>query len=277
MKPPAVPITDNHIHLDPINGRGMEAAKDFQRAGGTHMVLVTKPSWSHGILPRDGSDFAAVFDATIATAEQVRSLGLGVFVVLGVHPAEITRLSGLCGMEGAVAVMQDGLSTAARYIAEGKAIGLKSGRPHYKASPEIMEASQRVLTHAISLAADHRCALQIHAESGPCSDIAELARRNRVDPLRVIKHYAIPETPLMPSLLARHPAVPDLCRRKAPFLMESDFMDEDSRPGAVSGPKSVPRTTLHLLSEHAISEEDVWRVHAETVAKVYGVEVQLPR
>lgn len=276
MKPPRVPVTDNHIHLDPINGRGIAAAKDFRRSGGTHMVLVTKPSWSHGILPRDGRDFAAVFDATIATAEQVRDLGIGVFVVLGVHPAEITRLTGACGLEGAVAVMQDGLTTAARYVREGRAVGLKSGRPHYAAAPEVMAASQRVLSHAIALAADQGCALQIHAESGPCGDIADLARTAGIDPLRVVKHYAVPDTPLMPSLLAKHPAVPDLCREKRPFLMESDFMDEDSRPGAVTGPKSVPRTVLHLLAEKAISEEDVWRVHAETVAQVYGVDIHLP-
>ncbi|HPM55417.1 MAG TPA: hydrolase TatD, partial [Methanoculleus sp.] len=30
MKPPAIPITDDHIHIDPVNGRGVEAAKDFR-------------------------------------------------------------------------------------------------------------------------------------------------------------------------------------------------------------------------------------------------------
>jgi TatD-related deoxyribonuclease len=276
MKRPSIPITDNHIHLDPVNGRGLEAAKDFQRAGGTHMVLVTKPSWSHGILPRDGEDFRTVFDATISTAEQVRSLGIGVFVVLGVHPAEITRLSGTCGMAGAVAVMQEGLTAAARYVAAGTAVGLKSGRPHYPASSEIMEASQKVLTHAICLAAEHRCALQIHAESGPCTDIAALAAKAGIEPHRVVKHFAVPETVLLPSLVARHPAIPDFCRTRRPFLMESDFMDENARPGAVTGPKSVPRSTMRLLAENAITEEDAWRVHAETAAKVYGVEVRLP-
>ena len=51
MKPPAIPITDDHIHIDPLNGRGIEAAKDFQRSGGTHIFLVTKPSWSSGVEP----------------------------------------------------------------------------------------------------------------------------------------------------------------------------------------------------------------------------------
>ncbi|HZD44305.1 MAG TPA: hydrolase TatD, partial [Methanomicrobiales archaeon] len=54
-----------------------------------------------------------------------------------------------------------------------------------------------------------------------------------------------------------------------------DYMDENSRPGAVLGPKSVPRTTLRLLSEGRITEEDAWRIHAEAPSRVYGVEISL--
>jgi TatD-related deoxyribonuclease len=57
--------------------------------------------------------------------------------------------------------------------------------------------------------------------------------------------------------------------------MESDYMDENSRPGAVIGPKSVPRYTNQLLSAGLITEEDWFRIHAETVEKVYGVSVTL--
>ncbi|RLF97902.1 metal-dependent hydrolase, partial [Thermococci archaeon] len=34
-------ITDNHMHLDP-KGLGIEAAKKFLRAGGTHLFIVYK-------------------------------------------------------------------------------------------------------------------------------------------------------------------------------------------------------------------------------------------
>jgi len=57
--------------------------------------------------------------------------------------------------------------------------------------------------------------------------------------------------------------------------MESDFMDENSRPGAVIGPKSVPRFTNRLLSEGLITREDVHRIHVETPEQVYGVEIIL--
>ena len=91
---------------------------------------------------------------------------------------------------------------------EGKAVALKSGRPHYEVSPEILAASNDVLAHALALAADCRCALQIHAESGPCADIAEMARQADMPVDRVVKHYGSPDTPLHPSLIAKHEAIP---------------------------------------------------------------------
>jgi TatD-related deoxyribonuclease len=57
--------------------------------------------------------------------------------------------------------------------------------------------------------------------------------------------------------------------------MESDFMDENSRPGSVIGPKSVPRFTRRLLEEGKIDEEAVYRIHAMTPSRTYGVEIRL--
>ncbi|MDD5420064.1 MAG: TatD family hydrolase, partial [Methanomicrobiaceae archaeon] len=172
MKPPRIPITDDHIHIDPVNGRGLAAAKDFLRAGGTHLFLVTKPSWSYGIEPSSGEDFAAGYDATLRVAESVREIGLSVFVILGVHPAEITRLAERLGLSRAAEVMAAGLDCAAAYVRDGRAVAIKSGRPHYPVDQETWDASNRVLRHALELGGDCGCAVQIHAESGPCADVA---------------------------------------------------------------------------------------------------------
>lgn len=275
MKSISFPITDDHIHIDPANGRGLEAAKDFMRAGGTHMFLVSKPSWSLSVHPTCGADYSGVFDETVRVAEMVTSTGLVVYTVLGVHPAEISRLTERMNLEQAVTVMKAGLTCAARYVHEGKAVALKSGRPHYEVDPEILAASNDVLAHALSLAAECNCALQIHAESGPCHDVVAMAQAAKVPVERVVKHYGSPDTPLHPSLIAKHEAISQLARDKRPFTLESDFMDENSRPGAVIGPKSVPRYTNLLLKNGMISEEDCFRIHAETVEKVYGVVITL--
>ena len=275
MKSPAFPITDDHIHIDPVNGRGLEAAKDFMRAGGTHMFLVSKPSWSLSVHPKCGADYSGVFDETLRVADMVKGTGLVVYTVLGVHPAEISRLTERMNLEQAVTVMKAGLDCAARYVHEGKAVALKSGRPHYDVDPEILAASNDVLEHALNLAAECNCALQIHAESGPCNDVVAMAQVAKVPIERVVKHYGSPDTPLHPSLIAKHEAISQLARDKRPFTLESDFMDENSRPGAVIGPKSVPRYTNLLLKNGMITHEDCFRIHAETIEKVYGVAITL--
>jgi TatD-related deoxyribonuclease len=52
-------------------------------------------------------------------------------------------------------------------------------------------------------------------------------------------------------------------------------MDENSRPGAVIGPQSVPRYTKKHLAAVSITVDDCWRIHAETVQRVYGVDIVL--
>lgn len=275
MQSPKFPVTDDHIHIDPVNGRGVEAAKDFLRAGGTHIFLVSKPSWSLSIHPSCGADYAAVFDETLRVARLVEETGIVVFPVLGVHPAEISRLSERMPLAEAIDLMKAGIDCAAGYVRNGKAAALKSGRPHYETSPEVWAGSNEILIHALHCAADCRCALQIHAESGPCTDVADMARHAGFPTERVVKHYGSPDTPLHPSLIANHDAIPQLARERRAFTMESDFMDENSRPGAVIGPKSVPRYTYQLLRDGRISEEDCFRIHSETIGKVYGVKIAL--
>lgn len=276
MRSPPFPITDDHIHIDPRNGRGIEAVKDFRRAGGTHLFLVSKPSSSFGIFPESGDGYAPVFEETLRVAGLVAETGLAVYPVLGVHPAEITQIAERAGLDRAIAVMRGGLDLAARYVCEGRAVALKSGRPHYEVAPEILEASNEILFHAIMLAKDAGCALQIHAESGPCTDVVTMAEQAGMQPERIVKHYATPDTPLTPSFIAKHEAVPVLARGGRYFTMESDYMDENSRPGAVIGPKSVPRITRHLLEKGDIGTEDCHRIHVDTVERVYGVDITLP-
>jgi TatD-related deoxyribonuclease len=275
MKSPRFPVTDDHIHIDPLNGRGTDAVKDFLRAGGTHIFLVSKPSWSFRVHPSRGADYAAVFEETISVARLIEPTGVVVFPVLGVHPAEISRLSERMSLSEAAEVMKAGIDCAAGYIKEGRAVALKSGRPHYEVSPDVWTASNDVLGHALECAAGCGCALQVHAECGPCADIAEMAKNAHVPVERVVKHYGSPDTPLHPSLIAKHESIPQLARERRAFTMESDFMDENARPGAVTGPKSVPRYTHQLLRQGLITEEDCFRIHAETIGKVYGVTITL--
>lgn len=273
---PKFPVLDDHIHIDPRNGKGIEAAKEFKRAGGTHICLVSKPSWSLGVHPECGEDFSQVFEETINIALKItEETGIVVFPILGVHPAEITVLTQRMEPEKAAEIMKGGLSVAARFVSEGRAVALKSGRPHYEVPPDLLSLSNEVLLHGFELAKDQSCAVQVHAETGPCQDMIAMAESAGLDPMRVVKHFATPDTPLTPSIIAKHEAIPELCRESRRFTMESDYMDENSRPGAVIGPKSVPRFTMRFLEQEQITLDDVFRIHQESPGIIYGIEIAL--
>jgi TatD-related deoxyribonuclease len=274
------PITDHHMHLDP-RCEGVEAAKAFQRAGGTHIFLVSKPSWTIGLTVNRPEDYCKVFEETIQMAEDVKKIGVTAFPVLGVHPAAITNMYGRVGLDMTIELMRGGLEIAAHYVEEGLAVGLKSGRPHYKVEPTLWEASNEILLYAMELAKDVGCPLQLHTESATSegiNEIAGMARKAGLPPEKVVKHFSPPmirefaDCGLWPGVLAGKGMVEEALAQGDRFMMETDYIDDPKRPGAVLGPKTIPRKTLALAE---IWNDDVfWKIHKENPEKVYDVEIE---
>ena len=63
--------------------------------------------------------------------------------------------------------------------------------------------------------------------------------------------------------------LPTLQENKSGFFLETDYMDDPRRPGAVLGPKTVPKRTNQLLNM-GIDEELLWRAHQDLPEKLYG-------
>jgi TatD-related deoxyribonuclease len=274
--PPDTPVLDDHLHLDPDRGRGLDAVRDFARVGGTHLLLVNQPSWKHGIEVREDSDFQPVFEATIdLAAEATAELRGRCWPVLGVHPGLISRLTD-DGLDPAAAadLMTAGLDAAAERVRDGEALALKSGRPHYDVSEAVWNASNRVLRHAVALAADADCALQLHTEATTdLTAVAGWARDAGLDPDRVVKHYADARCEgVTPSVMADRERVEAAVETGEAFLLETDFLDDPDRPGAVIGPKTVPRRTRWLHEEG--HEEAIERAHVSTPRDVYGIDTR---
>jgi TatD-related deoxyribonuclease len=275
------PVLDNHLHLDPAHGQGIEAVKDFARVGGTHLLVVNKPSWLLGIDVERGADFEAVFETTIAAvAEASEVLDGRAWPVLGVHPGLVSKLVDDRGFAPAEArdLMQAGLDAAAGYVADGRALALKSGRPHYDVPDAVWDASNAVLRHALALGADRDCAVQLHTEaSEDLTAIAEWAEARGLARHRVVKHYAGGRLAgPIPSVMSDKDRLIEAAERAEtagkPFLMETDFVDDPDRPGAVLGPKTVPRRVRWLREEGR--DGAIETAHVETPAWVYDIDTR---
>ncbi|TKX59447.1 deoxyribonuclease [Halorubrum sp. SS7] len=271
------PVLDDHLHLDPRHGRGIEAVEEFARLGGTHLLVVNKPSWLLGVEPDEPDDFRAVFEETLETvAAATEALPGRAWPVLGVHPGLISRLVDERGFspEAARDLMRGGLAVASEYVADGDALALKSGRPHYDVTDAVWDASNAVTRRAFELGAEVDCAVQLHTEATEdLTDLAAVADEVGLDPSKVVKHYAAGELAgVTPSVMSDKERLERAAEAGEPFLMETDFVDDPDRPGMVLGPKTVPRRVRWLLEEG--HEEAVRRAHVETPRDVYGIDTE---
>ena len=89
----------------------------------------------------------------------------------------------------------------------------------------------------------------------------------------MVKHYCGPgalEDPhgLVVSLISSSTNIE--IAAKSEFMLETDYLDDPQRPGAVMGPKTVPRKTHKALENNILSEDQVYNIHTRLPDSVYG-------
>jgi TatD-related deoxyribonuclease len=272
-------ITDDHMHL--YNHLRLKALEEFRKAGGTHVFLVSLLSKHYDVKPESGKDFKQIFESHIRLVEKASRI-VKAYAVLAVHPAEITILGGKLGPKRAPEVIKEALDIAGDYVIEGKAVAIKSGRPHYKVSEEIWRLSNEVMQHAFEVAREAGCAVQLHTESYSregIEEIAKMADKAGLKRDKVVKHFAPPrikefeEVGVFPSVIAMGDNVLEAAKQGHRFMVETDYIDDAKRPGAVLGPKTVPKKVRELL-KHGFDEDFVHKICVENVQRVYGVEIE---
>jgi TatD-related deoxyribonuclease len=183
-------------------------------------------------------------------------------------------------LEKAKELMMRGMELAAEYVTEGRALAIgEVGRPHFPVDQAILDASNEVLAYAMTLAKEEGCACVVHCESATpkvWGELAAMADRAGLPRHRVVKHFAPPHVGealnlgLTPSVLASDRNAQDAAKLGRGFLLETDYMDDPRRPGAVLGPATVPRRTRQLLEKGLIDEETAYWIHDGLPRKVYG-------
>lgn len=255
------PIWDTHMHLD-SRGRGLAAAQDFANAGGTNLCLVHKPGFPNE-LPESLDAVKQAYIGTLDMAAAVRrEVGLDVRVILGPHPVVWEKQIHTLGMEASTQLHLDSVALALEYCAQGDAVALgEVGRPHYPVSEEIWSAANEQLETVMRMASKAGFPIQLHVEDAGAQtneELSILCDRSGLQRQRAIHHYAPANVAvdfthdLSSSVSMGKHSVSTLLETyrncTSTWTMETDYLDDPSRPGAVLGPKTVPKRTHALVS-----------------------------
>jgi TatD-related deoxyribonuclease len=275
----AVPIHDNHFHCRPDGWKGLGAVREFMAAGGTSIAHVRLPTY-----PASVAEFEASCRDHIAFGDRIRKeTGCLVYSAIGPYPLEPMRVAEAKGWPAAMEFGRACFDVAARLLAQGEAQCLgEVGRAHFDVPAEVQARNNELLQYGMELARDAGVPVMLHTEHTTAETMLEFARMADAAALRrdrVIKHYCGPlvtaeETHgLVPSILCGRSNLRAALAKSgaaAPFMLETDYIDEPSRPDVVMPCDTVPKRTLGLLQNGEITERQVWQMHDELPRRLYG-------
>ncbi len=276
--PRGLPVVDHHCHLSP-SGDGVRAAERFRAAGGTHLFVATQNYGPN--VPRSVEEYRRQFETTEALAKRVGDeTSVVAYSVLAPYPVDLIAAERLLGLEAAVELQEQALDLAGRWIRERRAVALgEVGRPHFEVPEAIRGAATRVFRHALEVARDVGCPVVVHSADLDEAGLRELAAEAAsagVAPAKVVKHYA--RAPIGPSsssgiarsYLARRETVHGVLHEPAPWFLETDYLDDPARPGAVLDLATVPRRAKQIAEAPGGSPDRLWVPFSESIEKVYG-------
>ena len=276
--PSDLPVVDHHCHLSP-SGEGVAAARRFAAAGGTHLFLATQnygPS-----APRTLEDYRAQFETTEQLARAIRSeAGVEVYVVVAPYPVDLVSVAPELGIGPALDLHRQALDLAGEWVGEHRAVALgEVGLPHFEVAPALAEAAGQALDHAFAVAKDRGCPAVVHSADLTPTTYRELALRGAragLPPERVVKHYArtrilaAERSGVVPSYLARRELVREVLRDPGPWFLETDFLDDPKRPGAVLDLATVPRRAAAIVEGTPEGSERLRVPFVQSIERVYG-------
>jgi len=275
-------IFDNHLHLR-RDGRFIDAAKEFKKAGGTHFVLCQYPMPDKVL---ENKSYLPSYRETISMAEEVeKKVGIKVFVTVGPYPVDYILFNKRIGRLKAVEIMEKGMEEAATLCLENErciAIG-EIGRPHFPVDDEVLTDSNEILQYGMECARDADVPVVLHTESTTpklCKELVEMGKRAGLKPEKIVKHFSPPlvlfeeNYGLMPSILASRKNITFAIEKGTRFLMETDYIDDPNRPGAVLGPKTVPKLTLKLVEQGLMTEDQAYKIHKENPERIYNISME---
>jgi TatD-related deoxyribonuclease len=228
--------------------------------------------------------YMACYQETLKMADEIRSnINIGVFVTVGPYPVDYLKLFEKFGRESTITIMKKGIDEAVKLCEDQKCIGIgEIGRPHFKVDKQTIDDSNKILLYGMQRAKDVNMPVIIHSESTTpkhCKELVEIGKKAGLPANKIVKHYSPPlileneNFGIMPSVLASKKNIIESINKGTRFLMETDYIDDPRRPGAVLSPKTVPKKTLELIDNGLLSEDQAYKIHKQNPEKTYNISL----
>lgn len=277
--------SDAHLHVNPLKGLGAERiAKKFKSKGGWFIAIIGLPPYHYGFVEPSVESYKRVLDLVNRETLRAREQGLEAVRFMGIHPAEVDNYyrQGLKPerlfilLESVFKLFEDALKNG---FLDG--IG-EVGRQHYGTSPERLVFSEIIMVRALTLVRDYGVLAQLHLEQGGFAtaySIKALVNLVKTDLSRVLMHHVNLET----ARWAEEFGIPFTApikqfneeyatRRWRYCMLESDFLDDPSRPGVSAYPWEIPDVVEGLMKHGLLSEEQAYKMLLDNVIKYFNVK-----
>ncbi|MEM0155687.1 MAG: TatD family hydrolase [Thermoplasmataceae archaeon] len=268
-------IFDDHMHLR-ADGFFLDAARKFRRAGGTAFNLVNLPDYSIG----PARYYETLYARTIGLAETVRrELNICSLVTIGPYPLDYFYFE-KAGYDPWI-MMTDGISLAGKIISEGRADAIgEIGRPHFPVGQNVVDQCNAMIELALGIAKDCDSAVVLHTEdlgSVALENLGKMCDRSGIERERVIKHHARPDnlgviSGLSASILASRSNIREALKLTLEFMLETDYVDDPSKPDKVIPVDSVPKRAIMIKGEYDNWEEIFQKIFVDVPLRAYRRE-----
>ena len=211
-------------------------------------------------------------------------IDIGVFVTVGPYPVDYLKLLDKFDRKEAINIMKKGIDKAADFCIEyEKCIGIgEIGRPHFKVDPKIIDDSNDILLYGMKRAKEINVPVILHTESttsNNCKEFVEMGKKVGLHSDKIVKHFSPPlinkneNYGLMPSVLASKKNIDIAAKKGTRFMMETDYIDDPKRPGAVLGPKTIPKRTKYLIENNILTTDQTQIIHKVNPEKTYNISL----
>ncbi len=282
-------VADNHCHVNPVHGIGpRNLAKKFLREGGKILVIVSLLTWSLDLPPCEITSFEKLYKMTIRACKEISEEGVHTLCILGIHPAEIHQMI-LKGwnIEKILNFVDCCMKLIENHIKSGEAHGIgEVGRPHWDVPEEEWRIHNIVLERCLEYAKDLDVPVHLHLERKGLETVKSIANIvNKVGNRKysVVLHHAEGtvvkeafDAGLMPSVpVGRKQDFEQALQKDPVYVVESDYLDDPKRPGAVIAPWALVRKVRSLVESKLRGPEYVRKIAIDNLHLVYGDVVKI--